>query len=629
MSFIENRYFYLHEKDTLKGWGVYVLDTQTKSKLGLEVPAPLDEEGAFDAGMNLFKTLNARSLAIAGSNRKAQADLSADALQSRRSFFHYFHHIMSRHNSLQIRTYTDKTARLVAGKRRQEGEIRAKGLESTLWFTSKIPTDLNLPLIKKSLKTWQIEWNTPPFVSLQRDDSAYGFAELMLNKQAVRRLIFSPLLLKEFHVSILEQALSIEGYLQDWILNRKDDIAARGSDLYQTPKQGELLFLDEKVLTPLMQLLQQYQLKGNHWTQNLEDDLEVINKAAAVMNYQLIRYHHKGTQRHYLILQEKSSQRFWGLYVFRLGAHDNYGLQVPRPLFDVNSFEYATALFERLQAQILMVATTHPYANMNGSSDLLHPDNSVSLFNLVNQVALRTAPEQPLLMISSRAFSHKIEHAFIDADVLIAFKQGYEQRRTLNTLKKQLLETLEGDSLKIHLVDGSEESIGYEVGNNAQAKYLNATQHKSFALLWVSLEARNNYSQQNENFWQAAQFNALGIQTRNDDLLSYLQQQKLSSDNKLNNIQGLTARYTNSHDILQLQAIKQQAETQAYTISRLIDISSRQAFLLLHNNQQQLMAVANLFPRNQEIKSLMPRDLNTQLAEFVNQRNFWLQVGQP
>lgn len=275
-----------------------------------------------------------------------------------------------------------------------------------------------------------------------------------------------------------------------------------------------------------------------------------------------------------------------------------------------------------------MIATTHPYANSDGSSDLSHPDNTVSLFNLVNQVILRSLPDQPLLVINSRAFAHNPEQGFIDADILVAFKRGYVKPENLNTLEVQLIDSLTEDRLKVRLLDGSQATSGYEVGTSTQAAYLNATKNKTFALLWVSPEARANYRQQNENLWQAAQFNTLGIETIHQDLLGHVQKQHFGSLNEPQHWQTQLATYNKTQNILHLQAISLQAEQKAYSLVRLIDINSRQAFLLIYDDQQKLIALANLFPRSQQISSLIPQQLASQLTAFVNRRDFWLQLGE-
>ncbi len=632
LDVVEQRYFYLHEKNPERGFGVYVIDSRSNSGLGIEIPAPLDEKGVFNAGASLFSLLGARTLAIAGSSRRARLDLSTDVLQNRQTPFHRFHQIMARHNALQVRTYTGKTRRILAGKRLTEQDIQQQGLGNRLWINGKIPEGLDLAELEALLKSWEMDWNNPPFQSLQREDSRYGFAELMLGQKTARTLLFGSLLKRQYQIDYLEQEISLEGYLQDWILNRKQSIATRGSNAYRLPNQGELLFLDENVLTPLLDLVKRHQQNRNRWNLQLEEDLQTINSAAQVMGYRIIRYRHKASGQNYLILAERDdSPRFWGLYIFRLSAHENQVVQIPRPLYDINSFEYGTALFERLQARALLIATTHPHTNTDGSSDIGHPDNKVNLFNLVSQVLARPAERGktlPQLLISCRAFAYNAEQGVIDSDVILAFDKGRVQPEALSILELRLLESLKEDDMSVRLVDGSKATTGYEVGRNSQAAYLKATTNNSFALLWVSPDARARYRQQNENLWQAAQFDALGIASIEEDLATHIQQQSLGNEQSPEEMKALLADYAAGQNIMQLQIVTDYAQDKGLRLKRLLDISSRQSFLLISDRNDRLMAVANLFPRNRYTLHFDKKSLPEGFSEFVTRRSFWLIAGE-
>ncbi|MES9907435.1 MAG: hypothetical protein ABW150_02865, partial [Candidatus Thiodiazotropha sp.] len=181
----------------------------------------------------------------------------------------------------------------------------------------------------------------------------------------------------------------IDGFLQDWILARKDRIAEQGSDKYVIPKVEELLFFDAEVLTPLLSVSVESYLEGE-WTEDGLEELRGIQEAAGVLNYHLIRYRHQSTGEDFLILAESDSgeRRYWGTYVFRLSKSSNYLVQVPRPLYELNSFEYGVSLFQRLNAKALLLAGSHPGANTDGSADIIRLDNVVNMFSLVNQVVL-------------------------------------------------------------------------------------------------------------------------------------------------------------------------------------------------------------------------------------------------
>lgn len=191
------RYLYLHEQTPLRGWGVYILDTQAQSDLALEIPAPLDEAGIFDAGVGLFIGFGARSLAISGSSRKSYAEVSADVLKNPQSFFQVFHRVINRHNSLQLRTYSAEMARQVAGVRRASDTMELTGLTSSLWVKERLPDSLDLAKLKQLLNHYDINWTEPPFPNKQRELSRYGFAELVLTLQDLRKLLFSSLLLNK------------------------------------------------------------------------------------------------------------------------------------------------------------------------------------------------------------------------------------------------------------------------------------------------------------------------------------------------------------------------------------------------------------------------------------------------
>ena len=61
---LENRYLYLVESGTRRGWGIYVVDTRATSSLLVEVPRPIEEWATLECGAHLFQVFGGRSLAI-------------------------------------------------------------------------------------------------------------------------------------------------------------------------------------------------------------------------------------------------------------------------------------------------------------------------------------------------------------------------------------------------------------------------------------------------------------------------------------------------------------------------------------------------------------------------------------
>lgn len=627
LDIVDNRYLYLHEKSPTHDWGVYAIDTKSTSALSLEIPAPLDELGVFDAGVALFDGLGAQSLAISGSSHLSRPDFSSDLLQSKQTFFHIFHTLFNPHNVLQVRLYSAETARQAQGVRRAENEIDLTGLTSALWVKKSLPDSLNLVKLKELINHYEIDWSEPPFENRQRQLSAYGFAELFLSLEDARKLLFKPLLLKS-NIQQVEEDLRIDGYMQEWVLSRKLQIAPKGSQLYKKPKQEELLYFDEQVLTPLIRAVRQSALSPNELAVK-SDEFKAIAQAADIVGYQLINYKDLSSNQNFLILAEQDNKplRHWGIYVFRMGKGNNYVVQIPRPLSEINSFEYGVSLFERMQAKILMLGTTHPYANADLSSDLVSPDNKISLFNLVNQVVLRETENDQMMVIVSRAFRYRPNKPFPEADVFFATGQGLIERTQIQGLALNLLDSIEGDGMKVQLIDGSEQTMSYEVGTNAQSNYINATQNKQFGILWLSPNARAGYRQQNENQLQAGQFNSLMIDTIEQDLETYiLQHPELPiNSSSFAELQSWINSYVEEQDVVRLQYVQSLAFTEGYQLERLIDRRTKQAFLLIHQKNGGLVAVCNLLPRT-KVMVFLDNDasLKSKISEFIDQRKAWL-----
>ena len=299
-------------------------------------------------------------------------------------------------------------------------------------------------------------------------------------------------------------------------------------------------------------------------------------------------------------------------------------LQVPHPLADINSFEYAIALFERLQAKSLLIGGTHPATNVDKSSDLIRYSNRKSIFSLVNQVVMREAGDDELLVIQSRALSRNADSSLPTIDVLLAHNHGIASQFDLGSLGKGLFDSLRVDGLTVKFVHGNVDTIGYEVSNLPQALYLSATQNKEFIVLWLSPVTRQYYRQQTEHNMQGVQFNALNIHTVTTELYQYITSNHIGNSNSISkDFQVTAAQYIQNQDILLLQNLIE--NWPQYRLERFIDVNSRQAFLLIYANKDKLSLVANLFPRipDKQVHFLVT-DGQTKVSRFIETRAGWL-----
>lgn len=594
---INDRYIYLKEEGASKGRGLYVIDITAKAGPLVEVPAPLDEWAAVEAGARLFTLLRGRALAVSGASIKSPEQEPLNVLTKPYTFFHKFHEETARRNVLQVRGYTTDKIRVLSGERPGGKEIDLPEPNTTLWVKSELPPGLDLAVFKDLIRDIKIEWGKTPFTNIQRDATPSGFAEILINRADLRRILFKTLPAGE-GVSVQTHQQRIDGYLQDWLLKTKGIIAEKGSDIYVEPKLEELLLFDEEVLTPLIKISDR-EYKDKRWSEQGLEELRIITSSAALLGYKVIIYRDKISEQDYVILLEDAGlkRRYWGTYVLRLGASENYIIEIPRPLYELHVFEYGVSMFERMKARALLVGGTHPYANADQSSDLIKMENKANLFNLANQVILRESGRRAFMTIQCRSLGIKVGRPMPAADVLLAFDNGIIERKRLSPLGAKLIKTLEEDELSIRFVDGTIETSGYETGFIAPLFYLEQAANKELSMLWLSPFARETYRQQTENKWQQAEVKALGIRTVEDLLYNHLIHMGSFGDSSVlpPGLVSELREYSETQDIINLKNILYNWPD--HKIERLIDINSRQSFILVYSPSGRLILVSNLTPR--------------------------------
>ncbi len=609
IELLEDRYLLIREATVKHNWGVYVINLQARNELLLELPLPLQDRGLIEGVAALFSISAARSLAISGGRQQ---------LSISQPYFDIFHRLAGRRDVVQVQAYNRELLRNL-NQQSQYGAKNLQTVQNSLWVKKRLPPSLNLQQLKKVIGDYEINWAETSYKNPQREASRYGYAELYLNRQALKRLLISPLLdaqATELYVG----AERIDGYLQRWLQNNKDEIAKRGSNTYRIPRVEELVYFDEEILIPIVKSAHLL-YKNKNWTQQGLEDLRTINGAAQVLNYQLTRYRHQQTGSDYLILSEINNQQrgYWGTYIFRMGDSRPFIMQAPRPLFEINSFEVSVSLFERMQGRALLIGGAHPLANQNYSADLLRQSNKKNLFNLVNQVLLREAGKQPLMALQVRAFGQHLGQAMPDEDMLLAFADGADNQRAFRLLQQQLISSLRRDDWKLRYVDGSISTAGYHVGMNPQSRYLNATSNKYFAILWVSPLVRASFKQQDDDKLLKSQFSALHIPSREGDVSREIMRHpkghiKQLSSSLLNDVNA----YQISRDILLLSRLTQH-DKQLY---RYTDINTRQTFLFIHNKQGQLVEISNLNPRHyQAVQKISSKQgMQQKIETFIESR---------
>ena len=623
---IDNRYLCIFEQKPRRGWGFFILNLQSDNHLLLEVPAPMNEWGVMEAGANIFTGTNARALAIGGTDRFVNDNGVADVLTTPRTPLALFHREFGRKNTLQLRGYS-KTTRQVLNRTTMV-KLHNDDLPSSLWIKKTLPPDVDLSWLRQYTDSLDIHWANTPLTNRLRDVSSEGFAELNLTRTDCRKLLFLPFF-PAANLLLMQKDQSIIGYLQDWLLSDKERIAAKNSNQYIPPRLEELLFFDKEVVTPLLQLIRE-RIPADTWSDDEVATLTEIGQAAGIMGYELIRYRHKGSDSTYLILAENDQtlkKRYWGFYVFRTSAATPFLVQIPRPIADINVFEYGVALFERLNAQFLIVGGTHPKANADDTSDLLLIKNKANLFNLVSQAAIREWGADPMLLVQCRAQDFGEEPH--ENAVLAWFRKGTTNSKALDEQSRQLLSTVKNDLGTVKYVGETSQAAGYSGGATAASLYLEQSLNKDMVILWLSPLARLQFRQQTENRMFGRQMLALGITTYNADLYTFLEAGQTTPVSALpSGLEHDLLAYLRTRDIVALRKV-----LQIYPDCRfiqLLDISSKQTFLLVSPPKSSPALIVNFFPRDPDSTVIAPATSLTrqQVTNFVESRAAWLKLGE-
>jgi len=507
------------------------------------------------------------------------------------------------------------------------GNIDPPAVESTLWVSSRIPQGLHLANLEKMIGAFAVQWEAGPYRNMQRTISRSGFAELWLNYRD-RRTLLARTFIEQDLVERTESISRIDGYLMDWLILTKGQIADRGSNLYVSPSEEELLYFDQEVVTPLLELVKSGYANGS-FSEIAEMDLSGIAASASQVGYQIVWYHHLPSKQDYLILsegQDEEARNYRGTYIFRLGMAKPYMLHVPRPLYERSTFEFGVNLYEQLRASVILIAGAHKEANVDGSSDLVRPSNKKTFFNLVNQVVLREAKDDPMMVISCRAFGYRDDAPTAEADLILSRADGGITESSLSYLGMEVIHYLNQGLFEYVFVDGRWETAGYEAASTFQSKYLRQSVNKEFLAMWISPYTRRAYALQDEAGRLESHFVSLDIATSDVVLLDYLQDYRDAKKNEdvPSSLSSVVTRFLRTGDILALAQLREELPEEG--LLRVIDKNSKQTFLIVFAEPGYKPWVINLAARLNQIESVyQASELNQEtLDQYISSHFAWL-----
>ena len=613
ITLVQERYLVVHDITPQRGWFFFVVDLQAKGQLAVEVPRALDEPQVAAVADSVFTALGARYLAYAGSRSSRADDGSDDVLLNSQTLLQLFHRATGANNTLQLRGYTRLSARQLLGVRQDQQKLDLTVQQTSMWVKRSLPADLVLQQLKLLLGDFTLNWHAPAAQNRQRDTSISGFAEVYINDRSVLN-IYSQTAIKQQYTQVAQQQ-RIDGYLQSFLQEGKFSIATKHSQAYVPANKYQMLYFDQAVLQPTLTLIDQ--IGKGQWQTKHQSSLNKISVAAKQFGYQTLLYRHLATGSEYIIFKEETFKnsgellRHWGTYVLKVGGSSDYIVEVPMPLFEQNTFEFGSMLFEALDARAILIAGTHPQANSDGSSLLTSSQTPDSLFNLFHQGLLRHDQHRAPFALQIRGFSPASSSS---NEIIVAHfeyqKPAAQRHPALLSLKK----TLQNQGLPVLAVNSEEQRFVAKL--NAQSRYTKYIETAQYAEVWIPAKLREKFDRGSEDDLLSKKIAALGWPVMQTDVKQWLQEQNYTalSPSQLIVLRRQFDQFFRSENIAQLAILAQTVPLG--TVMLLIDHNSRQRYLTVTDEQHQVVLVVNLAPLN-------ITDTNS-IEVFIDQRQRYL-----
>ena len=615
LQLVENHYLTIdHPNDVTFGNYVINLNEEAPTLL-IQAPNGMDERRSYDAALAIFKISNASFLAISnGQNVFGGTDLT-----NGNSIFNHFQMLTAKNNVLQVRTTNrdiDTRAKQWAGNQTIEPK------QAHVWVKKRLPNGFNLTLFNSIIADIGTYWYAPNFSNRARDMSQVAFAELLLENAAATKVITLAQLPNTARKHE-ESTTSIEGYLNDWLITEKLKIARKGSEAYQKPSLGESLFLLEEVVLKLQELVDE-EFDKSTWSANGKSQLDQINSTLSYFNYHLIEYSDISRGSRYLIVSELPSDKpkYWGTYIFRLGESSQHVVEVPRPLFELRTYEYGLHLFESLKARALLISGAHPFSNSDQTSDVIKLRNLNSLFNLSHYGLASYFGDLPLQFIQVRSLPATADQTQAEFDVHIDYTDNYQTQTHHNALLTDLVSHYQNTGLTTKVVKTGEGDGGANLGFYSQSAQLRYQENKQFAVAWLSANVRDSFRANASLSRLQRQLLIANIEISEVDLEQHISH--LAFSNEVLPIQTMNSlnAYIADNDISLLTNI---ALTPELTTVAYIDQASKQLFLQI-NSKNLALAICNLNATKNSVVNA--ESLNGSAgAVYIQGRYRWLLLG--
>ncbi|WP_241652086.1 poly-gamma-glutamate biosynthesis protein PgsC/CapC [Pseudoalteromonas phenolica] len=478
---LDGEYIYIQDARKYAIRGLFVLSKQTNGGLLLTVPHPSTERVATDSSALLMTLLKADALVL---GTQATPAFSADNTSQQSNYYWAFINALESQDIVQLRSVNSRTTALL--------ETGPFGSVGQFWIFNRIPETVNQSMLTDLLGFTQSNFGLLNKQSLPNPNFTGRLIEAYIDTSAYTSLLSKVALSEQLYQSTVEQ---IETSLEQEITAFIPKITAKGSQLFQSLTDNEAALWEYEILRPLYNLSDQ--LAGQEITTDVLNQFNKINNIARMVGYQLSLLNTPNGR--YIKVSPLDDLQYYqlgqGLYFIHLDPTNPLNIQVPRPLYESNTIQFASQLYQKTNAKMLLIAGAHPFASEE--ANVMAAANVKTLFNIVHQSALRHYQQSGMLNLQVR--SHSAPSHIRPSALAFQYTEPHPSHKySLDKVRVSLKEL----GVEHQIVLGQAATRGLELGTSPQTGYQIFSPVSELATLWLASDFKQHFSISNEALLQ-------------------------------------------------------------------------------------------------------------------------------
>ena len=398
-----------------------------------------------------------------------------------------------------------------------------------------------------------------------------------------------------------------KGYLVDLLSQIQNQDLVESSLMKESTH--DLLFWDQKILTPLMVLANKQPIPKDNGA------LSQINGAAHLYGYEAYALQ-TPKERYFVLARRDAHADYRGTYILSQSSKKApYVITIPHVGTEAYTFERGLDLLEDLNASALFISETpshfspHGYVSINALES-----REQNILTLAKEDYVKILQDAPCMFIDVRGLASpnfldpKEGGSALKSPLMLALSDGTLEVKDLSVLGKKLWQTLDPAFPGLTFANGSLESAGYEGASSKTLTLLNRSLHKELATLWFPLKTRMKLSWPGNNAPLLSQLGGLNIPITEGSLAKVLPQDASPHTHTFpQEVMVFVERYQASNDIFYLPKIFDVLAP--FKPLFFMDKASRRGLFLLKNDQDKIVMGINLQGSNHYPKTLQKKEL--------------------